>query len=45
MKRFIARPTTACPAFGKSDSGNSTKKALLTPAEIDLVARLLRGEL
>jgi len=53
LVRFISDPTHEAfyretndrmPAFGVAPD-NSTKKALLTPAEIDLLARLLRGEL
>jgi len=51
--RFITDPTHEAfyrdtndrmPSFGKAPD-NSTKKSLLAPAEIDLLPRLLRGEL
>lgn len=53
LTRFIANPTHEAfyrdtndrmPAFGSAPE-NSTKKPLLTSTEIDLLARLLRGEL
>jgi quinol-cytochrome oxidoreductase complex cytochrome b subunit/mono/diheme cytochrome c family protein len=53
LVRFITDPThdafyratnDRMPAFGRSGPG-PTKQSLLTPAEIDLLARFLRGEI
>jgi ubiquinol-cytochrome c reductase cytochrome b subunit len=43
-ERFYRETNDRMPSFGKS-SGGPTKQALLSAAEIELIARLIRGEL